>query len=298
MSVQVLCIGDNVVDRYPQRGVMYPGGNAVNVAVHVRRCGAISGYIGAVGSDAAGQLVTRSLSEEAVDLTRLRTIDGNNAYAVVHLVDGNRVFGSGDVGVSRFVLDHDDLLEAARADLVHTGECSMIEDQLPELGRHSHTLSFDFSERPWEYVEAHARHVDLAVLSRPDMSVDEARDEARRVLQLGPRAAAVTLGPLGAFVAWDGEGLHAQVPSGPIVDTLGAGDAFIARLLVGVVRREDVQLAAAAATTYATASCATFGAFNHEAPDPDSRSFVAEARSEQPSLHTNQLINPAQGVEQ
>ena len=40
-------VGDNVVDRYPEQGVFYPGGNAVNVAVHGRRCGAATAYIGA-----------------------------------------------------------------------------------------------------------------------------------------------------------------------------------------------------------------------------------------------------------
>ena len=33
----LLTVGDNVVDQYPERGVLYPGGNAVNVAVHARR---------------------------------------------------------------------------------------------------------------------------------------------------------------------------------------------------------------------------------------------------------------------
>jgi fructoselysine 6-kinase len=35
-------LGDNVVDRYVNEGMMYPGGNAVNVAVHARRSGAIA----------------------------------------------------------------------------------------------------------------------------------------------------------------------------------------------------------------------------------------------------------------
>ena len=46
MNVTLLTLGDNVVDRYLERGVLYPGGNAVNVAVHGRRCGAGAAYIG------------------------------------------------------------------------------------------------------------------------------------------------------------------------------------------------------------------------------------------------------------
>ena len=54
MNVTLLTVGDNVVDRYPALGMLYPGGNAVNVAVHGRRCGAGTAYIGAVGTDLAG----------------------------------------------------------------------------------------------------------------------------------------------------------------------------------------------------------------------------------------------------
>ena len=32
-------VGDNVVDRYRDLGLMFPGGQALNVAVHARRIG-------------------------------------------------------------------------------------------------------------------------------------------------------------------------------------------------------------------------------------------------------------------
>ena len=49
------------LDRYVEAGYMYPGGNAVNVAVHARRNGATSAYLGAVGTDRAGQVVLAAL---------------------------------------------------------------------------------------------------------------------------------------------------------------------------------------------------------------------------------------------
>ena len=67
MSPHLLAVGDNVVDCYPDLGVMFPGGNAVNVAVHARRAGASSAYLGAVGTDPAGDLVRGSLVAEGVD---------------------------------------------------------------------------------------------------------------------------------------------------------------------------------------------------------------------------------------
>ena len=75
MNVTLLTVGDNVVDRYLDLGVLYPGGNAVNVAVHSRRCGAGTAYIGAVGTDLAGRTVLDALVAEGVDTSLLRVVE-------------------------------------------------------------------------------------------------------------------------------------------------------------------------------------------------------------------------------
>src|SRR4051794_27577193 len=198
MTVQLLTVGDNVVDQYPQRGLFYPGGNAVNVAVHARRLGGHSAYIGAVGTDHAGEQVLASLRDEGVDTTRTRVVDGPNAYAVVHVIDGNRVFSQGDLGISVFELTGEDLDVAGTVDIVHTGECSNVERQIPDLARAARRLSFDFSERDWEYIEALAPLVDIAIRSTPGADRDQAEADARRLAALGPRTVAVTLGAGGA----------------------------------------------------------------------------------------------------
>jgi fructoselysine 6-kinase len=263
----ILTVGDNVVDCYPDLGVQFPGGNAVNVAVHVRRTGGRSSYLGVLGTDLAGALLRTSLQHEGVDTTLLRQENGSNAYAVVRIVDGNRVFESGHVGVSKITLGAPDLAAIAQAHIVHTGECSMVEEDLPRIAREASVLSFDFSERPWDYVEAYAPYVDVAVLSAPGDCTDPA-GLAARVAALGPRTVAVTQGAHGATLLVDGRTLQAPAGPGQVVDTLGAGDAFIARLLVGLVRGERPDELLRAATRYATATCADHGAFGHQSPLP------------------------------
>src|SRR5437016_4500367 len=80
---RLLALGDNVMDIYPQQGLMYPGGNAVNVAVHAQRLGAQAAYLGAVGTDRAGGVVLGALRSEGVDTALTRIVDGPNATAVV-----------------------------------------------------------------------------------------------------------------------------------------------------------------------------------------------------------------------
>jgi fructoselysine 6-kinase len=266
MHVILLTVGDNVVDRYPDRGVLYPGGNTVNVAVHARRCGVGTGYIGAVGTDFAGRTVLDALVAEGVDTSLLRVLDGPNARADVRVVDGNRVFGDGDVGVSRIRLTSADFAAAAAATLVHTGECSMLEDQLADLSAASPRLSFDFSERPDDYVAEYAPVVDIAIRSLPSSSVDDAVEEARRIHALGPRLVAVTMGAGGAVAIQGDQVVHAPAPSTRVVDTLGAGDAFIARFLTGVIADTPLPTLLGDATAYASASCAAYGAFGYETP--------------------------------
>jgi fructoselysine 6-kinase len=278
---RLLAVGDNVVDWYPQHGAFYPGGNALNVAVHGRRLGLDAAYLGVLGTDRAGLAVLSALRSEDVDTARLRIVDGPNAYAVVELVDGNRRFRDGSPGVSMFRLSEGDLAAAASYDIVHTGECSGLEDQLGELSRAVRRLSFDFSERPWDYVEQLAPLVDIAVWSSPTGDVDAAVRAAERLRGLGPAVAAVTLGASGAVVAQD-RVIHHPAPRGRIVDTLGAGDAFIARLLAGLLRAEPAGELVARATAYATAACESFGAFGYATP----------AEPAAPAIHPERLDVP------
>jgi fructoselysine 6-kinase len=265
---RLLCLGDNVVDIYVDEQVMFPGGNAVNVAVHATRLlGHPAGYIGAVGTDGAGQLVLRSLQTEGLDLDLVRVVEGPNAYATVRLGNGDRQFGVADAGVSRFVPSPADLAAVSVADLVHTGDCSMLEDSLPDLREHAKLLAFDFSERGWEYVEKHAPFVDLAVLSRPYGSTDSPIEVAERALGCGPSQVVVSNGAGGAVWTDGSRVVTAGVESAvEVVDTLGAGDALIARVLVGLLRGEQPEVFLSQATAYATTSCLERGGFGHRSP--------------------------------
>lgn len=263
----LVAAGDNVVDCYPQLRVLYPGGNAVNVAVNAARLGTTSAYIGVVGTDSAGRLVETSLRAEGVDVSRLRVVEGRNAAATVHLDAGNRHFVGGDPGVSRFRVDQDDLALIRRAAITHTGECSMLEEDLSALASNARILSFDFSERDLDYVEAYAPHVQIATLSRPTIGTREAVQTAMAVSDFGPKTVAITMGERGALVLHEGHVMTAAAPATvDLIDTLGAGDAFIARLLVGIARGEPMQSLLAAATTYASSTCLTKGAFGYESP--------------------------------
>jgi fructoselysine 6-kinase len=61
VPVRICGVGDNVVDRYLELGLMFPGGNALNVAVFAKRAGAEAAYLGITGNDVLGEIVRRQL---------------------------------------------------------------------------------------------------------------------------------------------------------------------------------------------------------------------------------------------
>jgi fructoselysine 6-kinase len=156
----------------------------------------------------------------------------------------------------------------------------MLEKDLDRLAGTARRLSFDFSERPWPYIAEHAPKVDIAILSAASAEADP-RDLVTRVAALGPSLVAVTQGAAGATLWADGQLLHAPAGAGPVVDTLGAGDAFIARLLVGLARGEEPADLLGAATAYASASCRVHGAFGYRTPLPDQFTSPGEVNASQ-----------------
>ena len=267
--MRLLGAGDNVVDRYRDLGQMFPGGNALNVAVAAARAGARAAYIGALGSDRAGTLVLAGLRAEGVETDRARICDGPNAYADVTVIGGERVFLGGDPTVSRFRLDGADLAYAATFDLVHTGDCSMLEEQVADLAAAA-PVSFDFStHREPDYLDPILPHLRVACFSASDLDEEGALALLDRAITGGARLALATRGIHPALL-FDGRHTWRQpVCAGRVVDTLGAGDSFIGRFLVGVLAAEDAALSLERAAEAAAQTCDHYGAFGRGSPlDP------------------------------
>jgi len=264
--MRLLGVGDNVVDRYNDRGLMFPGGNALNVAVAAGRAGAEAAYIGAIGTDRAGDVVLAGLRAEGLDISRARVVEGPNAYADVTVVEGDRVFVGSDVGVSRFRLDADDLAYAGTFDLIHTGDCSMLEDQVADLAAAA-PVSFDFStHRERAYLEAILPSLTVACFSASDLSEEAAFGLLADAVARGPRLALATRGTAPALLSDGRRMLRQRVVAAGVVDTLGAGDSFIGRFLFGAFSGEDPAFTLRAAAEAAAATCSHYGAFGHASP--------------------------------
>jgi sugar/nucleoside kinase (ribokinase family) len=283
--MRVLGFGDNVVDRFLDRNIDYPGGNCVNVAVFAAGRGADSAYLGAFGSDDIGEFIRSELDSMGIETARCVVRDGESGIAQVEVVDGERIFRGGNHGgvpVREPVeLGDEELAYAATFDLIHSSVYSSAEPELPKLDRLDALVSYDLSSedayRTDEYLRSVAPHVDLALLSCSDLDRKQTEDALRLVIQHG---AAMALGTRGAdgSVLFDGRRFHhAQAvpldPARTVADTMGCGDAFLAAFAVsafGSGWRKGVLPDAAAieaglagASAYAAEQCFVDGAFGH-----------------------------------
>ena len=287
-TVSLLGLGDNTVDIYVDKGVMFPGGNAVNVSVLGGRLGASAAYLGCLANDVYGRLLFDAMSAEGVDLSHCRRIDGENAHVLVGHRDGDRVFLKSTPGVRAcYALGSDDFAYIGGFDVVHTSYCSDNEALIPAISRAATLLSYDFSNR-WtkDHMARFGSFVDIAFLSFPNRADEECAEALREWSASGIHIVVMTRGEDGALALSNGTLYRQGSMPARVVDTLGAGDAFIAGFLTTFLKGNPVPLALRNGARAATMACGEMGGFGHGASfktamlEPGWREIVKQSRVE------------------
>lgn len=265
--IRLIGVGDNTLDTYTHIRTKFPGGNALNVAVLARRCGVEAAYIGAVGDDEGGEWILESLKNEGVDVSHCKVLSQiNNSYVEVRIQKGERIFESSFKGASsQLELSQDDFEFIQGYDIVHTSVYSGLEKQLEELKNVSKMLSFDFSDsiENKAYIQKILPYVDILIFSVPEMDFDEIKNLTGWLTRFNPRVIIFTQGKNGAWVYSGKKFYHQPIINVDTVDTLGAGDAFIAKFLVKWLSSETIPSSMQQASEFAAKICKTQGAFGY-----------------------------------
>jgi sugar/nucleoside kinase (ribokinase family) len=221
-------------------GKMFPGGNALNFSVYARQSGAFSAYMGIFGDDPAACHIREVLDKLGVDTSRCRTFPGENGYARVTLIDGERVFLPGNKGgvSSRYPLklSAEDMNYLRQFDLIHSSCYSFLEPEIPKMRELNVPFSFDFSdELDSDYLRRICPFIDFAFLSCGHLTVDQTREKLSECINRGCLYALGSRGTEGALL-YDGERYFYQ-PARTVraLDTLGAGDSFVTSFLIHVI---------------------------------------------------------------
>ena len=264
----LVTVGDNCLDVYLNKAALTVGGCALNVAAYWRRAGQSARYFGAVGDDAEAAILLDAIEKAGLAPHDVERRPGPTAVTLLREQDGDRIFLLEDLGVGKDYMPAAEIYRTVvQADWVHLGLASN-----PDLVRRLVAERVPFS------VDLSTAHdslpldgVPLVFASGPEESDSAVAPLAERLAGAGAREVVVTCGRRGAFYRTaDGELLHAPAEPVTVVDTCGAGDAFIASFLVGHAGNRPAPESLRAAALAGSQACLHVGAFPQERrPVPD-----------------------------
>ena len=161
-----------------------------------------------------------------------------------------------------FKLDAEDIDFLSSYDMVVSGLWGMIENDLPVLKEKGATVAFDFATRPDDPVSVKAiPYVDYGFFADDDKDEEELKKMLIDLHAKGPKVMVVTRGEKGSM-AYDGEKFYygGIVPC-EVVDTMGAGDSFIAGFLYAICAGKGIQEAMADGAANSSVTIAYSGAW-------------------------------------
>lgn len=100
-----------------------------------------------------------------------------------------------------------------------------------------------------------------ALTGRTIASTDDAQRAAEELLRRGPSVVALSVSGAGDLVAWEGGSQFFPFGDAPVVDRTGAGDAFVAGLVTGLIRDESARDLGRRASEAASTAVQQFGGF-------------------------------------
>ena len=232
-----------------------PGGSPLNVAVGLARLGVATLLLTEFGDDAAGDLVRRHLEGSGVRLAEGAVVPGRRTSTATARLDETGA-ASYDFDIEWTLREGTGLPEGATG--LHVGSLGVAlrpgRDAVLALVREAAAaglpVTFDPNARPsltpdadqaWADVLEVAAHCDVVKLSdedlhflRPGLSPDAL---AELLLGQGVRLVVVTLGGGGAAAYAPGAVCRVSSRPVPVVDTVGAGDSFMAALVAVVLEQ-------------------------------------------------------------
>ncbi|MER5455969.1 PfkB family carbohydrate kinase [Micromonospora sp. NPDC002389] len=252
----VVVVGDLLVDIIENEDgtrTRVPGGAGLNLAVGVRRLGTPAALVSPVSADGLGEWLRAAIIAEDVGLVPLacalptgtatsRRVAGEPVYEFSEAIHNRRyAYPAADVAtmgdgavlvVNSYPMDDLDQVEALVDVVRRTGRTFVVDPNVrPTLVRDVSAYRSGLRR-----LAAVADVVKLSLQDIADLRVEDPGQFVAELLRSGVRVVVLTRAADGMSVhTADGVVATAPVPArpGPVVDTMGAGDATLARLVCG-----------------------------------------------------------------
>ncbi len=251
------------------------GGKGANQAAAAALLGARVAFLGRVGDDGFGEPLVEALADKGVDTELLETAAGwftGTAFITV-TPDGENAITVAP-GANRALTPED--VEAASATIGRAAVLVAQMEILPESVLRGVEIAAEAGTRPIVNL-APPREVPRELLDKLDplvvneheaayllgsrvAGVEGALSAAPKLLSLGPRSAVITVGPNGAIFATGAGVDHVPAPRAEVVDSTGAGDAFVGALAARLAADDTLETAVAYAVRAGAAAVTKEGA--------------------------------------
>lgn len=241
------------------------GGAESNFAIALRRLGTSVTWAGRVGNDSLGDMVLRELAAEAINTIAIRDATAPTGLMIKERRTADAVkvwyYRRGSAG-SRLCREDVPAEQIAQAKLLHiTGITPALSMTAAEAVRYAvdcaqeagTLVSFDLNYRAALWSPEEAGEIYRLIIPKADvvfagdaeaaLAVGDAKDPrelARRITEMGASQAVIKLGADGCVAIADGEPHAQQAIPIRAVDTVGAGDAFVAGYIAELLNDRNV----------------------------------------------------------
>ena len=262
---------------------IHAGGVTANNLTQVARLGASTGWLGLIGDDENGRIIQQAFAKDHMDVSGIEVVSGEFSSLTWIPVDaaGERciyMFPNVTGKITEFQIRSRFAPHIKAAKHFHT-EAS----QLPilpvkaamQIARDAGVrVIFDLDVSPGFFCAANlgtqeeltAALLLVDVLKPCKAAAREMTGEgdygkiSKALLQLGPTVVAITLGADGCVIATAKDLVHVPAFKVDVVDTTGAGDAFMGGLSFGLLQGWDLKRVGTFANACAALCCTKVGA--------------------------------------
>jgi ribokinase len=262
---------------------IHAGGVTGNNLTQVARLGARAGWLGLIGDDESGRLITRAFAEDRLDLSGIEVVPGEKSTFTWIPVDaqGERciyMFPNVNGTLTAEQVRSRFASHIQRAKHFHTEASQLPLAPVREGMRIARDAGvrviFDLDVAPSYFAQAGLgneqelmdtlRLVDVLkpckAAAREITGESDHEKMAAKLLALGPRLVAITMGGEGAVVASAAGMQHAPAFQVQVVDSTGAGDAFMGGFSFALLQGWEHRSAGLFANACAAICCTKVGA--------------------------------------
>ena len=262
---------------------IHAGGVTANNLTQVARLGASTGWLGLIGDDENGRIIQKAFSDDGMDLSGIEIVKGEHSSLTWIPVDsvGERciyMFPNITGKISCYQVDNRFAPHIKKAKHFHTEASQLpivpVKEGMRIAKEANVRVLFDLDVSPsffaqsnlgtQEELTASLKLVD--VLKPCKAAARELTGEtdyeriADKLLNLGPSLIAITMGADGCLIASRKQKVRVPAFRPDVVDTTGAGDAFMGGLSYALLQGWDQQRVGIFANACAALCCTRVGA--------------------------------------